>query len=173
MSASVELEAWMVMTAMLGLGLALSKVKSICRPFLWYAVIGGIPMKIQKTKQNKNNYFRAAGKHTGHLVSRPSPRGPRSSQDFCPTRQTALSPGVRLYPSASRTENLAAWGTGSGHPWTRLSPAAISLNKACEEMPSRRKDGWGVGTEGAGAGVGPPGKKGAVAVWGSHENLYF
>lgn len=46
MSASVELEAWMVMTAMLGLGLALSKVKSIFRPFLLYAVIGGIPVKV-------------------------------------------------------------------------------------------------------------------------------
>lgn len=34
------------MTAMLGLGLALSKVKSILRPFLLYAVIGGIPMTI-------------------------------------------------------------------------------------------------------------------------------
>lgn len=43
MSASVELEAWIVMTAMFGLGLALSKVKSIFRPFLLYAVIGGIP----------------------------------------------------------------------------------------------------------------------------------
>lgn len=43
MSASVELEAWMVMTAMFGLGLALSNVKSIFRPFLLYAVIGGIP----------------------------------------------------------------------------------------------------------------------------------
>lgn len=43
-SASVELEAWMVMTATFGLGLALSNVKSIFRPFLLYAVIGGIPM---------------------------------------------------------------------------------------------------------------------------------
>lgn len=42
MSASVELEAWMVMTAMLGLGLARSNVKSIFRPFLLYAVMGGI-----------------------------------------------------------------------------------------------------------------------------------
>lgn len=43
-SASVELEAWMVMTAMFGLGLALSNVKSIFKPFLLYAVIGGIPV---------------------------------------------------------------------------------------------------------------------------------
>lgn len=45
MSASVELEAWMVMTAMFGLGLALSNVKSILRPFLLYAVMGGIPFR--------------------------------------------------------------------------------------------------------------------------------
>lgn len=32
-------------------------------------------------------------------------------------------------------------------------------------MPSRRKEGWEVGTEGAGAGVGPPGQRGAVTVW--------
>lgn len=50
-SASVELEAWMVMTAMLGLGLALSKVKSILRPFLLYAVIGGIPITIDIKKK--------------------------------------------------------------------------------------------------------------------------
>lgn len=50
-SASVELEAWMVMTAMLGLGLALSKVKSILRPFLLYAVIGGIPTTIYIKKK--------------------------------------------------------------------------------------------------------------------------
>lgn len=34
----------MVMTAMFGLGLALSNVKSIFKPFLLYAVIGGIPV---------------------------------------------------------------------------------------------------------------------------------
>lgn len=33
----------MVMTAMFGLGLALSNVKSIFRPFLLYAVMEGIP----------------------------------------------------------------------------------------------------------------------------------
>lgn len=43
----------------------------------------------------------------------------------------------------------------------RLSPAAaMSLNRGCEERPSRRKGGWEVGTEGAGAGAGPPGKRG-------------
>lgn len=43
----------------------------------------------------------------------------------------------------------------------RLSPAvAMSLNRGCEERPSRRKEGWEVGTEGAGAGAGPPGKRG-------------
>lgn len=40
MSASVVLVAWIVMTAMFGL--ALSKVNSIFRPFLLYAVMGGI-----------------------------------------------------------------------------------------------------------------------------------
>lgn len=40
----------------------------------------------------------------------------------------------------------------------RLSPAAaMSLNKGCEERPSKRKEGWEAGTEGAGAGAGPPG----------------
>lgn len=40
-----------------------------------------------------------------------------------------------------------------------LSPAdAMSLNKGCEERPSRRKGGWEAGTEGVGAGAGPPGK---------------
>ena len=43
MSASVVLEAWMVMTAMLGLGVARSNVNSILRPFLLYAVMEGIP----------------------------------------------------------------------------------------------------------------------------------
>lgn len=43
----------------------------------------------------------------------------------------------------------------------RLSPAAaISLNRGCEERPSKRKEGWEVGTEGAGAGAGPPGQRG-------------
>ncbi len=43
----------------------------------------------------------------------------------------------------------------------RLSPAAaMSLNRGCEERPSRRKEGWEVGTEGAGAGAGPPGNRG-------------
>lgn len=42
MSASVVLVAWIVMTAMFGFGLALSKVNSIFRPFLLYAVMGGI-----------------------------------------------------------------------------------------------------------------------------------
>lgn len=43
----------------------------------------------------------------------------------------------------------------------RLSPAAaMSLNRGCEERPSRRKEGWEVGTEGAGAGAGPPGRRG-------------
>ena len=42
-----------------------------------------------------------------------------------------------------------------------LSPAAaMSLNRGCEERPSRRKGGWEVGTEGAGAGAGPPGGRG-------------
>lgn len=42
----------------------------------------------------------------------------------------------------------------------RLSPAAaMSLNRGCEERPSRRKEGWEVGTEGAWAGAGPPGKR--------------
>ncbi len=37
----------------------------------------------------------------------------------------------------------------------------MSLNRGCEERPSRRKGGgWEVGTEGAGAGAGPPGKRG-------------
>lgn len=41
----------------------------------------------------------------------------------------------------------------------RLSPAAaMSLNRGCEERPSKRKEGWEEGTEGAGAGAGPPGK---------------
>lgn len=35
----------------------------------------------------------------------------------------------------------------------------MSLNRGCEERPSRRKDGWEVGTEGAGAGAGPPGNR--------------
>lgn len=42
-SASDVLEAWMVMTDTLGFWFDLSKVKSIFRPFLLYAVIGGIP----------------------------------------------------------------------------------------------------------------------------------
>lgn len=37
-----------------------------------------------------------------------------------------------------------------------LLPAAVSLNRGCEDRPSRRKGGWEMGTEGAGAGVGPP-----------------
>lgn len=42
----------------------------------------------------------------------------------------------------------------------RLSPAAaMSLNRGCEERPSKRKEGWEVGTEGAGAGAGPPGNR--------------
>lgn len=42
---------------------------------------------------------------------------------------------------------------------SRLSPAAaISLKRGGEERPSRRKEGWEVGTEGTGAGAGPPGK---------------
>lgn len=45
MSASVELEAWMVMTEMFGFWLDLSKVNSIFKPFLLYAVIGGIAAK--------------------------------------------------------------------------------------------------------------------------------
>lgn len=32
----------------------------------------------------------------------------------------------------------------------------MSLNRGCEERPSRRKEGWEVGTDGAGAGAGPP-----------------
>lgn len=39
----------MVMTAMFGLGLALSKVKSIFSPFLLYAVIGGMPTDGEQT----------------------------------------------------------------------------------------------------------------------------
>lgn len=38
-------------------------------------------------------------------------------------------------------------------------------------MPSRRKEGWEVGTEGAGAGVGPPGQRGAVTVWALGKTL--
>lgn len=34
----------------------------------------------------------------------------------------------------------------------------MSLNRGGEERPSRRKEGWEVGTEGAGAGGGPPGR---------------
>lgn len=36
----------------------------------------------------------------------------------------------------------------------------MSLNRGGEERPSRRKEGWEVGTEGAGAGAGagPPGR---------------
>lgn len=34
----------------------------------------------------------------------------------------------------------------------------MSLNRGGEERPSRRKAGWEVGTEGAGAGGGPPGR---------------
>lgn len=43
----------MVMTAMFGLGLALSNVKSIFRPFLLYAVMEGIPN--QKVHRNHLN----------------------------------------------------------------------------------------------------------------------
>ena len=43
---------------------------------------------------------------------------------------------------------------------TVLLPAAVSLNRGCEDRPSRRKEGWEMGTEGAGAGVGPPGGRG-------------
>lgn len=50
MSASVELEAWMVMTEMLGFKLDLSKVNSIFKPFLLYAVIGGIAAKQKNVK---------------------------------------------------------------------------------------------------------------------------
>lgn len=40
----------------------------------------------------------------------------------------------------------------------RLSPAAaMSLNRGCEERPSRRKEGWDVGTVGAGVEAGLPG----------------
>lgn len=35
----------------------------------------------------------------------------------------------------------------------------MSLNRGCEERPSRRKEGWEVGAEGAGAGAGPPGQR--------------
>ena len=41
----------MVMTAMLGLGLARSNVNSILRPFLLYAVMDGIPESQQRVKR--------------------------------------------------------------------------------------------------------------------------
>lgn len=47
----------------------------------------------------------------------------------------------------------------SRRPKGNSSPAAaMSLNRGGEERPSRRKEGWEVGTEGAGAGGGPPGR---------------
>lgn len=108
MSASVELDAWMVMTEMLGFGLDLSKVNSIFKPFLLYAVIGGIAAKKKKKKH------------------------------------------VRFSWSKSIVAGL------HGHRVVVSSPAAVSLNSGCEERPSRRNGGWETGTEGAGAGVGPP-----------------
>lgn len=110
MSASEELEAWMVMTEMFGFGLDLSKVNSIFKPFLLYAVIGGIAAKKPKQKQFK--------KSLGSI-------------------------GPKVW-SPDRTDVAGS------------SPAAVSLKSGCEERPSKRNGGWDTGTEGAGAGVGPP-----------------
>lgn len=111
-SASVELEAWMVMTAMLGLGFALSKVKSIFRPFLLYAVIGGIPMKVnppQKTTALDFNLLKGHRKTHGCLECLDPVRQGCGPAGFCVP--PPLLPG--------RTQNPAGAGalrTGSGPP---------------------------------------------------------
>lgn len=75
--------------------------------------------------------------------------------------------GENVFCLVRRKSRLQSVPRRTGLPQTRRSPAEISLNKGCEEMPSRRKEGWEVGTVGAGAGVGPPGKRRQSGVsWG-------
>lgn len=52
--------------------------------------------------------------------------------------------------------------------------AAMSLKSGGEERPSRRKEGWEEGTEGAGVGAGPPGRgRGRATLWAFSLLLFF
>lgn len=50
----------------------------------------------------------------------------------------------------------------------------MSLKSGGEERPSRRKEGWEEGTEGAGVGAGPPGRgRGRATLWAFSLLLFF
>lgn len=148
MSASVELDAWMVMTAMFGLGLALSNVKSIFRPFLLYAVIGGIP--IHRFQGRRWWIDLQIWPVTFYKMDYANPRKQKLNvQDLNYIRNITQT---TLYLAVD------GWSKGT----TDSPAAAMSLNMGCEERPSKRKGGWEVGTEGAGAGAGPPRKRRAT-----------
>lgn len=112
MSASAELEAWMVMTATFGLGLALSNVKSIFRPFLLYAVIGGIAVwRFQRNRPSRDVEIQ---KLTFQWTFYGNPRKETQSDFIHEDKNTDF------HLIGSR------WGRGGN----RLSPAvAMSLNR--------------------------------------------